>query len=132
MRFFALILNMTPSNFFHFQFFGLSMFGCFFAAQCPTACRDEEEAVVIGQTLMDRHFLVPLFHSDTFRFSDLFYRFQWDHKELSGQNRSRPRLGSSTAQIASLDAESAAVRPTAADFGQFDPQVLLDLVDRMR
>lgn len=88
--------------------------------------------MVIGQTLMDRHFLVPLFHDDSFRFSDLIYRFQWDHKELSGQNRHRPRLGSSAAHLSSLDTESAIPRPTAADFGQFDPQVLLELVDRMR
>jgi hypothetical protein len=105
------------------------------AAHRPSACRDEEQAVVVGRTLVDCHLLLPLFHADAFRLADLHYRFQWDHLALGGCGKTRPSLGvrrgGSAGGAASGD-EAAARRPTAADFGQFDPEALLELVDRMR
>ena len=78
----------------------------------PEACRDEEQAVLLGASLAGLGLLRPVLHDDGFRCANLFYRFEWDHVWLGGES-SDP---------------VADPRASAADYAVFDPDELLTLV----
>jgi hypothetical protein len=80
--------------------------------------------------MVDNGILIPLFHEDSFRLAALNYRFQRDHEELI--EAARPEvLEALTAQGYHEDASSP-MTVTAADYGQFDEEMLMDMMERMR
>jgi len=61
---------------------------------------------------------------DSFRQAALFYRFEWDHVWLGGDTPLNPR--------GHAEDRSSYRIPSAADYGQFDKNELLEMVERMR